>query len=447
MFTSPRSHGIRLITAGASAVALAALTPCTANAESPPATPLEQVQALVQPSVVYESITWTGYVYDRHNDGYFTDQPFIVNYQCTGFVVNPDGYIGTAGHCVDYDQTVQSDILSQVADWAYQNDYYASRPSPQTIAGFARHWRIDGAARRGRPDEAVEIAYGVSVSGEPSGKALPARVVAVRPVTEGDVALLKVDARNLTAVPLSDNTNTGVGTQIVSIGYPASVDLVTDSSFDPSFKEGSISAEKTVQGGLLPVYEISAAVSGGMSGGPTTNLSGDVIGVNSFKISGETQPFNFVQPSQNLQELMAAEGVTNALGPVGDKYRAGLDAYFAGDKEAAVQQFQGVLASVPNHEFAQQYLQKAQALADPGGIPGWLIVVVATLVLIAAVTLVTVIVRRRSRLETSPVNAPVPHQAASAPAQPADAIDRFCPGCGQHHEPEDQYCPHCGHPL
>lgn len=451
----------RRFTVSSAAVAASGLLFWPAAAP-PPSTPLEQVQALVQPSVVYEQITWTGYVYDRHNDGYFTQDPFTVSYQCTGFVTNPDGYIGTAGHCVDYDQTVQNDILSQVVDWAYTNGYYEAEPSMETIAGFSRHWRIDGATRRGRPDQDVSVAYGVSVSGEPSGKALPARVVGVRSVDQGDVALLKIEARDLTVLPLSDNADTGVGTQIVSVGYPASVDLVTDADFNPSFKEGSISAEKTIEGGLLPVYEISAPVSGGMSGGPTTDLQGSVIGVNSFKISGEEQPFNFVQPAQTLQELMRAEGVENTPGKVTDDYRAGLAAYYAGERAEAIESFQQVLDSVPSHQFAQDYLQKSEDLPKSRGIATWMLLLLAILVLllIVGIVLAIVLVSRRKQtvsvasteqaagltpgptVETSTASGPA---AATAPESVPE--ERFCPHCGHSHDADAQFCPRCGRPL
>ena len=461
----------RRFAVGSAAVAAAGLF-LWPVAAPPPSTPLEQVQALVQPSVVYEQITWTGYVYDRHNDGYFTEDPFTVSYQCTGFVVNPDGYIGTAGHCVDYDLTVKNDLLSQVVDWAYTNGYYEAEPSTETIATFARHWRIDGATRNGRPDVDVSVAYGVSVSGEPSGKALPARVVGVRPMDQGDVALLKIEAKDLTVLPLSDNAETGVGTQIVSVGYPASVDLVTDANFNPSFKEGSISAEKTIEGGLLPVYEISAPVSGGMSGGPTTDLQGRVIGVNSFNISGETQPFNFVQPAANLQELMRAEGVENTLGPVTDDYRAGLAAYYAGDRDAAIDDFEQVLATVPSHQFAQDYLKKAQSLTA-SGFPLWILGLAAVALLaVAGIVVAVVLTRRRSSAGVTqptpvavsypsppePVPPAPPEPVSPAPPEPvaepthepapgAPEEERFCPHCGHAHEPDAQFCPHCGHHL
>ena len=60
------------------------------------------MSAYTQPSVVYIGSTWTGYVYDTYNKLYLNNgKPFTLDFQCTGFVVNPDGYIATAGHCVD----------------------------------------------------------------------------------------------------------------------------------------------------------------------------------------------------------------------------------------------------------------------------------------------------------------------------------------------------------
>ena len=64
-----------------------------------------------------------------------------------------------------------------------------------------------------------------------------------------------------------------VGQDIVAIGYPASVDEVTDPDLHPSFKAGQVSSVKTRGQGLLTVYELSAAVSGGMSGGPTVDMT------------------------------------------------------------------------------------------------------------------------------------------------------------------------------
>ena len=92
--------------ATAAVIAVAAGQNATA-ASTPPspaptasATPLERVAAYVEPSVVYEEIDWSGTVHEHlHNKGFLNNgKPFTVSYQCTGFVVNPAGYIATAGH-------------------------------------------------------------------------------------------------------------------------------------------------------------------------------------------------------------------------------------------------------------------------------------------------------------------------------------------------------------
>ena len=91
-----------------------------------------QVAPLVQPSVVYETVSWSGYVYDRYNHQYLRNKPFTVTMQCTGFVVNPDGYVATAGHCVAPDGGKDA-LRHQAAEWALQNYYdYGSAHSPST---------------------------------------------------------------------------------------------------------------------------------------------------------------------------------------------------------------------------------------------------------------------------------------------------------------------------
>ena len=106
MNTIPRTFAGRTL-ASAAALAAASLTlagPAFADGPATSPTPSDdtpvQVAPLVQPSVVYETVSWSGYVYDRYNHQYLRNKPFTVTMQCTGFVVNPDGYVATAGHCV-----------------------------------------------------------------------------------------------------------------------------------------------------------------------------------------------------------------------------------------------------------------------------------------------------------------------------------------------------------
>ena len=395
---------------------------------APKVTPLEKVNALVQPSVVFLLQTWDGYVYDTFNKQYLNDgNPFELQFQCTGFVVNPDGYIATAGHCVDFKE-VRSSFVETAAQWALDNGYYSSTSlTLDDIVGFG-DYRVESGERKNAADLDIQVGWGASVSGIDTSEVKRARVIDFNGQDKGDVALLKVEATGLNALPIATD-EVEVGTDVVSIGYPASVDSVTDPNLTPSFKDGSISSVKTVQGGVLPVYEISAAVSGGMSGGPSVNLDGEVIGVNSFGILGEPQAFNFLRPSSQLAELMAGAGVDNELSDTTQAYRDGLEAYWSGDKATAVEELGTVTDEQPTNKLAADFLAKAKDLPDPpaseedsSGLPIVPIVIgVGVLVLVGAGLLVFLLTRRNrgpAAPTPAPPTQPMPVGGAPAPVAP-----------------------------
>jgi serine protease Do len=487
--------------AGAAGLALAAAVVAgfasphaaqAAGAAKPTTTPLERVQALVQPSIVYLQITFRGSVYDTYNKTWVNDgEPFESTAQCTGFVVNPNGYIATAGHCVEIDDSAKAGILGAAVAWEYENrSHYERKDIPlEDLEQFATDdWRVR------EPEREVYAAYGVAASGLGTGKALPALVQGIRASDKGDAALLKINARDLTPLQLAPDRDLSVGTEVVSIGYPASVDLVADETFDPSFKEGTISSKKTIENGLLQTYEISAAVSGGMSGGPTVDLQGRVIGMNSFGIVGESQAFNFVMPADITRSVLADKGVGNELGAVGNAYRAGVNGYFAGNRAVALTNLDKVLNLVPSHELAQEFRRKAVTLpvakaasGGGGGLPIALLAGIAALLLLGGGT-AFMLMRRRSRPSLPGVNAPVPlapaptmvsapdgsspaasmngAHAAAAPAPlpglaqhvPSEGSDgsatavleapartaRFCSECGSKNTVTAKFCESCG---
>ncbi len=372
--------------AAAMSMAAAVCLPMTAAAEEttpPPATEGSAesggpVSAYVAPSIVYLSVVWKGYVYDtdRGYKDYIGSNGnaklFTLPMQCTGFVVNPDGYIATAGHCVDpKGADIKAAFEQMAAQWAVKNDPDYTQFSLNTLLKYTSLFRVDSYVNetiiKGKPDRVVKAAWSVSAGGVESGEVYTARVVKFQPFNRGDGAILKIEKTDLPAVLVADNATLEPQTEIVSVGYPASVDQVTDVSLSPSFKDGTISSEKTIQDGLLKVYEISAAVSGGMSGGPTVDLEGNVVGMNSFGIDAslETQQFNFVRPTAQINELMADVGVENEQSETTQTYYEGLDALFAEDKEAAVAALETVVEEQPTNQMAADYLDQAQELPDP----------------------------------------------------------------------------------
>jgi serine protease Do len=102
---------------------------------------------------------------------------------------------------------------------------------------------------------------------------LPAQVVGSD--ERADIALLKIDAKGLSAVRLADMSKTRVGDWVLAIGSPF--------SFDYTVTAGIISAKgrnlDTEQ--YVPFIQTDAAINPGNSGGPLFNLRGEVVGVNS----------------------------------------------------------------------------------------------------------------------------------------------------------------------
>ena len=99
-----------------------------------------------------------------------------------------------------------------------------------------------------------------------------------------DLAVLKaVDAKDLPVAEFGDSDLLQVGERAYAIGNPLGVEL------RGTFTDGMISAvnrQIEVDGGQMTVIQTTAALNNGNSGGPLINSSGQVIGINTLKMSG-----------------------------------------------------------------------------------------------------------------------------------------------------------------
>jgi len=107
-----------------------------------------------------------------------------------------------------------------------------------------------------------------------------------------DVALIKIEARDLPVVRLGSSSELRVGEWVVAIGAPF--------GFENSVTAGIVSAKARALGGDTPVsfLQTDVAVNPGNSGGPLFNLNGEVVGINSqiFSRSGGYQGISFAIP-------------------------------------------------------------------------------------------------------------------------------------------------------
>jgi serine protease Do len=107
-----------------------------------------------------------------------------------------------------------------------------------------------------------------------------------------DVAVLKIDAKDLPSVKIGNPESTRVGEWVVAIGTPYGLDNTVTAGI-VSAKSRSLPGDAAV-----PFIQTDAAVNPGNSGGPLFNLNGEVIGINSqiFSRSGGFQGLAFAIP-------------------------------------------------------------------------------------------------------------------------------------------------------
>jgi len=124
---------------------------------------------------------------------------------------------------------------------------------------------------------------------------------------QSDVAVLKIDAKNLPTVTLGDSDAVRVGEWVMAIGSPY--------GFENTVTSGIVSAtsRSLPDGTYVPFIQTDAAVNPGNSGGPLFNMKGEVIGINSqiYSRSGGYQGLSFAIPinvASNVEHQLVKYG-------------------------------------------------------------------------------------------------------------------------------------------
>lgn len=121
-----------------------------------------------------------------------------------------------------------------------------------------------------------------------------------------DLAVLYIEAEDLTPAQFGSSSNLRVGDAVVAIGDPLGV------KFRGTYTDGIISAinrDVDVDGHTMTLIQTNAALNSGNSGGPLINCYGQVIGINTMKISAFTdsagvEGIGFAIPSSTVKEIV-----------------------------------------------------------------------------------------------------------------------------------------------
>ncbi len=227
----------------------------------------------------------------------------------SGFIVDPDGYIITNGH-----------VLFSFSHVNLQDDPYVRRLLFKKAAEeldipleyILEHGKVDTSIRN------IFIQFGESVSGFDVSKAVPGRIVGLpSPASEKDIAVIKVDRVNLTSLELGESKRTRAGDKVYVIGYPGVVMehpyLSEETALEPTVTWGIIGGKKKTKDGSS-CLQTDADITHGNSGGPVINEKGEVIGIATFGSmgrKGEVPGFNFLRPSELVEEFLKETGVRN----------------------------------------------------------------------------------------------------------------------------------------
>jgi len=197
----------------------------------------------------------------RQRDDRDREQPFLVPGSGSGFIIDEDGYIVTNNHVVEGAKNITVHLPDR------------------------------------REIDQVEV-----VGRDP----------------QTDVALLRIDAGDLTSVPLGRSDQLEVGDWVLAIG-------------SPGFEAGGTILESTVTAGIVSAkgrsigilgqrlqaqnlpnlaiedfIQTDAVINQGNSGGPLVNVRGEVVGMNTAIISetGNYQGYGFAVPTELIRQVV-----------------------------------------------------------------------------------------------------------------------------------------------
>jgi serine protease Do len=132
-----------------------------------------------------------------------------------------------------------------------------------------------------------------------------AKVIGTDPNT--DLAVVKIDASNLTPAPLGDSDASRVGEWVLAVGNPLGENLTfTVTSGIISAKGRSLALPNASDRSIQDFIQTDAAINPGNSGGPLVSVRGQVIGVNSAIASrtGFFSGYGFAIPINLARRVM-----------------------------------------------------------------------------------------------------------------------------------------------
>ncbi len=220
--------------------------------------------------------------------------------QDPNFIAKAVEQVGPAVVRIDSARTVQTQTPSIFRDPFFRDFFGGQVPAPRsrvergTGSGFI--FSADGLVMTNA--HVVDGADTVTVVLK-DGRNLSGKVLGQDSLT--DVAVIKVDAKDLPAVKMGDSDQLRPGEWAIAIGNPLGLDNTVTAGIISA--TGRTSGDIGVPDKRVGFIQTDAAINPGNSGGPLLNRSGQVIGMNTAIIGGGAQGLGFAIPIQTAQRI------------------------------------------------------------------------------------------------------------------------------------------------
>jgi Do/DeqQ family serine protease len=131
------------------------------------------------------------------------------------------------------------------------------------------------------------------------GTQLPAKLIGVDP--DSDVAVLRVDAKNLLAAPIGTSADLLIGETVIAVGNPFGLSGTVTTGVVSAL--GRSVPSKEAGRTFTDFIQTDASINPGNSGGPLLNIEGRVIGINTM-IYANAQGIGFAIPVDRAKKVI-----------------------------------------------------------------------------------------------------------------------------------------------
>lgn len=114
-----------------------------------------------------------------------------------------------------------------------------------------------------------------------------------------DLAVLRIDAADLSAAPWGDSEELEVGDWVLAVGNPYGLDRTVTSGIVSAKQRGGLDSDNIYQTFL----QTDAAVNPGNSGGPLVNIRGELVGITTAIVGDAYQGISFAIPTEIVRKV------------------------------------------------------------------------------------------------------------------------------------------------